>query len=725
MTTRRVSSGAISPMSTAGGDSDSHERWRRVWIFYAVALVALVALNAFTLWIESGGSIDVDAVVTAESGLRTGFRYFGLEFLGDSLGFGALLTVSALALTRDRTNRFAWLLGGAVVGWMLANLLMGFVIMATAGMLPTSWVPAIAWFANAAYLAFPLGLGIAFAVFPSGRLTVTGIPRRILRLTLVIALVLGLATLFHPAGLTLFGDPTPPSFENPFALDALAGLDVGIAGLAVALAGLASLASLVRTYVGSGTEVRHQLKWIVTAVPFMIATSMLMGLIDTPWEGFPAMISLWMFAGALGVAVTKYRLYEIDVIINRALVFGALAAFIGAVYVAIVVGVGSIAGGSSLGWSITATAVVAVIFEPIRNRLQRWVNRLVYGSRATPYEVLSDLTGRLAATESEERLLHRMAEKLVEGTGAERASVWVTDDAGFRLAAAGPTASRLLARSASLAELPGSAFAVEHEGELLGALAVEKARGDVLTSTERRLIEDLAGSAGLVMRRLRLDEALERKAIELEESRRRLLDAQDVERQRLERELHDGPQQQMVAMKVKLGLVQKLAEQEQAEQTAVLSRQMAAEAQDAIEQIRSLAQGIYSPLLQSDGLKAAVPVLAASSPLEVNVDVELERRFPLPLEAAIYFCISEALTNAAKHGKGPITVSVSETGTELGFEVSDHGPGFDPLTTKRGAGLNNMSDRLDALGGSVVIASTVGGSTQVIGSVPLRVPVDS
>jgi signal transduction histidine kinase len=715
--------GAIPPVRAVDGDPEN-EHWRGAWVLLSGALVALLALNAFTLWIEFGGSVDPGAVVAAEPGLRTGFRYFGFEFIGDSLGFGALLTVSALALSRNRSNRFAWLLGGAVTGWMLANLLMGFVVIATAGVLPTSWSPALAWLANAAYMGFPLGLSIAFAVFPSGRLSLTGISKRILQSALAIPVVLGLVILLHPAGLSLFGDPTPPSFENPLALDALAIIDVGIAGIALVMAGLASLASLVRTYLSSGTEVRHQLKWIVAVVPIMLATSALMELVDTPWEGFPAMVSLWLFALALGVAVTKYRLYEIDLIINRALVFGTLAAFIGFVYVTVVVGIGSVVGGSSLGWSITATALVAVVFEPIRNRLQRWVNRLVYGMRATPYEVLSDLTGRLAAAESEERLLHRMAERLGEGTGAERASVWLTDDAGFRLAAASPTASGLMERAGSLDEISASAFAVEHEGEVLGALSVEKARGDVLTPTERRLIEDLAGSAGLVMRRLRLDEALERKAAELEESRRRLLDAQDVERRRLERELHDGPQQQVVGLKVKLGLVQQLAEQEGTEQVAALAGQMASEAQDAIEQIRSLAQGIYPPLLQSDGLKAAVPALASSSPMDVNVGVELERRWPLPIEAAVYFCISEALTNAAKHGNGPITVSVSDTDTELAFEVSDRGPGFDPATTKRGAGLNNMSDRLDGLGGSVVIASTPGGSTRVIGSVPFRVLAD-
>ncbi len=713
------------PVDPGSQPADANERWRGAWILLSIALASLAALQVFGWWVENGGAVDIDAVLATEPAVEAVLEYFGPDFVGYSLGFAAWLVVVALALSRDRSNRFAWVLGGSVSTWMLSSALAGLVLLSAAEVLPAAWLPVLAWFGDATVLAFPIGMFVGFSLFPNGHLMVGETWRRAFSATVALVGLMTALTLLHPDGLTLFGSTEPISFDNPFALGFLAGLDPNLSLIAAAVAGVAVVATLVRKYVGAGTELRHQMKWVVFAAPLLAVFSTLMSLVDAPFTGFSTMISLWLVALALGVAITKHRLYEIDVIINRAVVFGALAVFIGVAYVAIVVGVGSAVGGSSLVWSIAATAVVAVVFEPIRNRVQRWANRLVFGSRATPYEVLSDLTGRLAAAESEDRLLARMAERLGEGTGADRASVWLTDETGFHLAAASPDAIGLPERVGTFGEIPGSAFAVQREGEVLGALAIAKARGDVLTPTEAGLIEDLAGSAGLVMRRLRLDNELERKAEELEESRRRLLDAQDVERRRLERELHDGAQQQALALKVRLGVAQALAEQKGFTQLASLTGQMADEAQDAIEQIRSLAQGIYPPLLQSDGLQAAIPATAASSPMDVIVDVRLDERHPMPIEAAVYFCISEALTNAAKHGEGPLSVSVSDAGGQVVFEVADRGPGFDPAAVERGAGLNNMSDRLDVLGGSVAIVSAPGSPTRVIGSVPVGVSVDA
>jgi signal transduction histidine kinase len=600
---------------------------------------------------------------------------------------------------------------------MLSSALAGLVLLSAADVLPASWLPVLAWLGDATLLAFPIGFFVGFALFPNGRLMVGGTWRRVFIGAVSLVGLMTAVTLLHPDGLTLSGSSEPVSFENPFGLEFLGGLDPNLALIATALTGPTLIATLVRKYVVAGTELRHQMKWVVFAAPVLGLFSTLMSFVEAPFTGFTTMVSLWMMALAFGVAITKHRLYEIDMIINRAVVFGVLAAFIGVVYVAIVVGVGSAIGGSSLVWSIVATALVAVAFEPFRNRVQRWANRLVYGSRATPYEVLSDLTGRLAVAESEDRLLTRMAERLGEATGAARCSVWLTDEIGFRLAAASPVASGLPERAQSLGEIPGAAFPVEHDGEVLGAFSIDKSRGDVLTPTESHLIEDLAGSAGLVMRRLRLDVELERKAVELEESRRRLLDAQDVERQRLEHELRDGPQRQVVGVKAKLEQAQQLAERKGFGQLASLTAQMAGETQDAIEQIRSLAQGIYPPLLESGGLEEAIPALAASSPMDVNADVRLDWRYPLPVEAAVYFCISEALTNAAKYGEGPLAVSLSDAGGGLVFEVADRGPGFDPAAAERGAGLNNMSDRLDVLDGVVTITSSPGQPTIITGRI--------
>ena len=274
-------------------------------------------------------------------------------------------------------------------------------------------------------------------------------------------------------------------------------------------------------------------------------------------------------------------------------------------------------------------------------------------------------------------------------------------------------------------KIPGAVVPISHDGEILGALSVESRRGDALTPTEQRLVEDLAGSAGLLMRRLRLDAELERKAAELEESRRRLVDAQDVERRRLERELNEGAQQQVVALKVQLGLAEQQAHAEGADTAASLIAQMAGETQAAIEQIRALANGIFPPLLEAEGLTAAVTALAEVAPVEVVVNAGVSRRYPLPTEGAVYFCISEALTNAVKHGEAPITVEVSDRSGDLTFTVSDSGPGFDPNSVIRGSGLNNMADRLDALDGTISIESAPGQATTVKGTVTLAMPAEA
>ena len=488
-----------------------------------------------------------------------------------------------------------------------------------------------------------------------------------------------------------------------------------------------SLVGLVTRYRRSSGEERQQYRVLMWAVgTYALVSIGLYSVVSNFGDGARLLLGTLPLAGipvAFGIAILKYRLYEIDVVISRSLVYGALAALIGGVYVALVVGVGALIGAGNepnAALVITATAVVAVIFEPARTAMQRWANRLVYGERATPYEVLSDLTAQLANAEAGEGVLERMAQRLAEGTGAERATVWTADSGGFEAAASAPE-QPLMPGAAHLSDLPGSVVPVEHEGEVLGALSVEKPRGETLTSTEERLVHDLAGSAGLLLQRQRLDRALAARAAELQASRRRLVDAQDVERRKLERDLHDGAQQQVVALKVKLGLVRQLAATEGASHATALIDEMEGEAQEAIERIRSLAQGIYPPLLEADGLAAAIPALAALSPLDVTADVASGDRLPLPIEGAVYFCVAEALTNAAKHARGPVTVSISRSDDAIEFEVVDDGPGFDAVTARRGAGLSNMADRLEALGGSLDVSSSEGDRTTVRGRLPVAV----
>jgi signal transduction histidine kinase len=436
---------------------------------------------------------------------------------------------------------------------------------------------------------------------------------------------------------------------------------------------------------------------------------------------------------AIGAAILKYRLYDIDVVISRTLVYGALAAFITAVYVGIVVGVGTLVGSGgkpNLVLSIVATAVVAVGFQPVRERLQKVANRLVYGKRATPYEVLSQFSERAAESYAADDVLPRMAHVLADGTGAEQAEVWLRSGPTLRPAAVWPNADGAAPtespRSVPLAgdtvpEIPEATRVVEvrHQGELLGALTVSKRQGESLTPVEEKLLDDLASQAGLVLKNVGLTAELLARLEELRASRQRLVAAQDEERRRLERNLHDGAQQNLVALKVKLGLAEVLAEKDPARAKALVG-ELKSDADEALETLRDLARGIYPPLLADKGLAAALEGQARKATVPVIVDADGIGRYPQDIEAAVYFCVLEAMQNVQKYAHATrASVRLSQEGGALSFEVEDDGDGFDPETVKRGAGLTNMADRLDALGGKLEVAASAGSGTRLIGSIGL------
>jgi signal transduction histidine kinase len=242
--------------------------------------------------------------------------------------------------------------------------------------------------------------------------------------------------------------------------------------------------------------------------------------------------------------------------------------------------------------------------------------------------------------------------------------------------------------------------AVRHQGELLGALSVSKRKGESLTPIEEKLLDDLANQAGLVLKNVGLTSDLQRRLEELHASRQRLVAAQDQERRRLERNLHDGAQQNLVAIKVKLGLAEMMTAKDPQKARDLISA-LKADTDEALETLRDLARGIYPPLLADKGLVAALESQARKATVPVTVEGDGLGRYPQELEAAVYFCVLEALQNVQKYASAKsATVRLSEVAHALQFEISDDGHGFDQTTMIRGAGLTNMSDRLDALGGT-------------------------
>ncbi|MFN2464801.1 MAG: histidine kinase [Candidatus Dormibacteria bacterium] len=652
---------------------------------------------------------------------------------------GAFATVGALIVARLWTNVIGRLFTGVGLAVTVGGLVWEYGIRATRvhpGSLPagdwTYWVGS--WLPFVMIPAIPLLL----AAFPEGRwpgrrwkvlwwLAIAGVP----------LFLLGDLNSHRPAALTAPG-------PGRSLLDFLNGDAFGgIAALVFAVSMLGALVAMGLRIKRADSVQRHQLKWLALACLLVIAVLAYSAvrpsvgpqnsLVDAAF-GFLFLFAFTSVPAAVGVAILRYRLYDIDVVLSRALAYGALAAFITTVYVGIVVGVGTLVGGAgrpNLVLSIIATAIVAVAFQPVRERLQRIANRLVYGKRATPYEVLAQFSTSVAESYAGEQVLARMAQVLADGTGARLAGVWLRGGNALRLVASWPDSAdsdhpeAVELTGQLLPAIPGAdrTVPVRHQGELLGALTINKRSGESLTPIEEKLLDDLAHQAGLVLKNVGLTADLQARLKDLRASRQRLVAAQDQERRRLERNLHDGAQQHLVAIKVKLGLVEMLAVKDPARAKATLN-QLKADTDEALETLRDLARGIYPPLLADKGLSAALEAQARKATLPVVVEAAGVQRYPQEVEAAVYFCILEALQNVQKYaGATSATIALGESvGGELNFEVRDDGAGFDVASTPRGSGLQNLEDRLSALGGVVGVDSTPGSGTRVHGRLPVGVP---
>jgi signal transduction histidine kinase len=631
-----------------------------------------------------------------------------------------------------------------VIGWTLLalafantiNLLTTFIAVRglVGGASPRSWVEWPVWLGNWTGLATAFLLLFLVYFFPTGRLP----GRRWLwptRGALVLAMVLVAGAMVTSATTQL--SPQLPSVPNPIgvaAISAIIGTDGPGFGVGLILMFVLAVCSVVARFRRSHDVERSQLRWIAYVTAASVAVSLiglLVSLANSNLGNGLAGIGFDLLAVAMpatiGLAIMRHGLYDIDVFISRTLVYGSLAVFITAVYVGIAVGIGTLVGSGgkpNLGLSILATGIVAVGFQPVRERVQRIANRLVYGTRATPYEVLSQFSERVAESYASEDVLPRMARVLGEGTNADLAEVWLRHDDALQRAAVFPlddAAPAAVHLNGTALAIPGAdrSVVVRHQGEVLGALTVTKRRGEQITPIEVKLMDDLAHQAGLVLKNVGLSADLQARLVDLRASRQRLVAAQDDERRRLERNLHDGAQQHLVALKVKLGLAEMLASRDPERARATVA-ELKHDADEALETLRDLARGIYPPLLADRGLPTALTAQARKATLPVTIEADAIGRYSQDTEAALYFCILEALQNIQKYAQATsAVVRLREDGDQLSVEVSDDGRGFDVATTSRGNGLTNMEDRLDALGGTLQIASSPGNGTILRAAIPL------
>jgi signal transduction histidine kinase len=523
---------------------------------------------------------------------------------------------------------------------------------------------------------------------------------------------------------TLYGSSDDVVIANPFFVPGLAGLEIPDVVFPVALIGLivGSVTSLaLRFRRASGFE-RQQIKWVALAAAFLASSFFLstiasaFGLNEELIDSIVSGIAFITLPVAVAVAVLQYHLYDLDVVVKKALVAGALVLLVIGAYAAMVGLLGVVTSGNESSVSVFVVALVlGLAFRPVTRFARRVADRVVYGRRATPYEVLAEFSERVGESYATEDVLGRMAQILGQATGAASARVWLHVGAELQPVASWPTDAEpaevaRVTDDALPAPAGETAVEVRDRGELLGALSVAMPPSDPMNPSKERLVRDLASQAGLVLRNVRLVE-------ELRASQRRLVTAQDQERRRLERNIHDGAQQQLVALSVKTRLARDLTPRDPGKAAEMLT-QIDAEIQKTLEDLRDLARGIYPPLLVDKGLGAALDAQARRSLVPTMVKADTIGRYPPELEAAVYFSCLEALQNVAKYADASsATVTLTQANGHLTFEVADDGSGFDPEAVRSGTGLQGIADRLSALHGELTIRSEPGAGTRVRGRI--------
>ena len=509
---------------------------------------------------------------------------------------------------------------------------------------------------------------------------------------------------------------------------------------------------------------RDRLRWlsagVVAAAAVIAVAATLQAIVGWPAGLGPVAIgSLAAPLVALAASGTRRLAGLGGRVLVQTLSAAAFAVMISLVYLIVVRGLGNAptanADRETLGLSMVAAGLAAVSFGPARRRMQVSANRIVFGTRNAPDDLIRAFASRLTRTTPMEELLLQLCESLVRTMDLTRADVYTGTTDLFEVAAGTPADNRRRSVNITERERPAVVRAavsgnpwlkvwlpelappnddsqlrvapIRNAGQLLGLLVVERnPPAEPFSEDDDRILTDLAREVGLALHNVQLDSALQStlaelrvQASELRESRARIVASGDAERRRLERDIHDGAQQNLAALAIELRLAHDMIDSDPAAAARMLDG-MTGELQDTIRELRELAHGIYPPLLADGGLAPALGAAAARSPLQVDVDVRATGRFDQNTEAAVYFCCLEALQNSAKHApRATAKVRVWCDNATLFFQVLDDGPGFDPDTATRGHGLTNMTDRLGAIGGRVEWISRPGEGVEVSGSVPV------
>jgi signal transduction histidine kinase len=437
--------------------------------------------------------------------------------------------------------------------------------------------------------------------------------------------------------------------------------------------------------------------------------------------------------------------------------FAALLAIVAGAYVLVVLFAGRRPTDQErwfLGLAMIVVVVAALLYHALAPRIDAWARRLASSDRSSGTDLSRTFSARMSRAIPLDELALQSAEQLREALGLRAVELWTLHGATLRPWIGDPEIDRPPIDLGSLepvvvvqAGLSGHGWLsvwmpqmlegredayvrlapMAHAGELLGALVIERpVTAATFTADDERTLVEIGRQLGVVLHNARLDSALEeslqevrRQADELQASRGRIVAAGDTARRMIERNLHDGAQQHVVALGIQAKLARTMLDKDPAKAAAILDG-LSAAVDDTLQELRDLAHGIYPPLLADRGLPDALQAAARRSVLPVTVRTDGLGRFAPEAEATVYFCVLEALQNAAKYAGGSATVTVTVEAREPGltFVVKDDGAGFDTRAKGMGAGFQNMLDRLGALGGTLRVESAPDRGTQVTGALP-------
>lgn len=643
----------------------------------------------------------------------------------------AFSTVGAMIASRRPGHPVGWLFCaiGVLVGIdHLCAEYATYALLAQPDSLPAgeaaAWIRSWIWIVSG-------GLGVLLVLlFPDGRLA-SGRWRYLVWLNVALTVLGSAAVALSPGPV----DALAPTIRNPLGMEAL-GIPLGkavvgsIEVLQIFVALIAATSPFVRLRRARFNE-RQQIKWFAYATTILIVGALASSLGQGAWNGWLWRLGFALYiagiAGlpvAVGIAILRYRLFDIDLVINRTLVYGALTGSVAGLYALVVGGLGALANArGNPAVALLATGLVAVLFQPLRNRLQRSVNRLMYGERDDPRGVLARLGRRLEETPNPEEVLSAIVDTVARALKLPYVAITLKHNGTFETAAA----------RGSLPDDP-TTIPLVYQRETVGQLVLAtRSPGESFAPADSRLLEDLARHAEVAVQAVRLTADLRR-------SRERLVAAREEERRRLRRDLHDGLGPALGGLTLGLDAARGMLTKDPSYTDGLLA-DLRDQAQETVADVGRLVYGLRPPALDDLGIVPAIRQQAARHGVLVDKlparpdhqDLEAPQtlffveasgdlsRIPAAVEVACYRIAQEAMVNVARHARASscrVRFSVHEVDKTLDLEVVDDGVGV-PEDRRAGVGMNSMRERAEELGGTLTVEHKPEGGTRIVATLPL------